>query len=41
METVQAIMSKRVADAKHLSGKQMARMLKKEIEKKLNQRPSH
>ncbi len=34
METVQAIISKRVADAKHLSGKQMARLLKKEIDRK-------
>jgi hypothetical protein len=34
METVQAIISKRVADATHLSGKQMARLLKKEIDKK-------
>jgi hypothetical protein len=33
-ETVQAIISKRVVDAKHLSGKQMARLLKKEIDKK-------
>ena len=41
METVQAIISKRVANAKHLSGKTMARLLKKEIEKKIpNQRPS-
>ena len=29
IETVQAIISKRVDDAKHLSGKQMARLLKK------------
>ena len=29
METVQAVISKRVADAKHLSGKQMARLMKK------------
>jgi hypothetical protein len=34
METVQTIISKRVADAKHLSGKQMAQLLKKEIDKK-------
>jgi hypothetical protein len=34
METVQAIVSKRVADATHLSGKQMARLLKKEIDRK-------
>jgi hypothetical protein len=34
METVQAIISKRVADAKHLSGKQMARLFKKEIDRK-------
>jgi hypothetical protein len=34
METVQAIISKRVADAKHLSGKQMARLLKKEVDRK-------
>jgi hypothetical protein len=34
METVQAIISKQVADAKHLSGKQMARLLKKEIGEK-------
>ena len=33
MEAVH-IISKRVADAKHLSGKQMARLLKKEIDKK-------
>jgi hypothetical protein len=31
---VQAIISKRVVDAKHLSGKQMARLLKKELDKK-------
>ena len=34
METIQAIVSKRVADVKHLSGKQMSRLLKKEIERK-------
>jgi hypothetical protein len=34
METVQAIISKKVADAKHFSGKQMARLLKKEIDRK-------
>ena len=34
METVQAIISKRVVDAKHLSGKQIARLLKKEIDTK-------
>jgi hypothetical protein len=34
MEIVQAIISKRVADTKHLSGKQMARLLKKEIDNK-------
>jgi hypothetical protein len=34
MKTVQAIISKRVADAEHLSGKQMARLFKKEINKK-------
>jgi hypothetical protein len=34
METVQAIISKRVAYDKHLSGKQMARLLKKKIDKK-------
>jgi hypothetical protein len=41
METVQAIISKRVADAKHLSGKQMARLLKKRSTEKQDQRPSH
>jgi hypothetical protein len=34
METIQAIVSKRIADVKHLSGKQMSRLLKKEIERK-------
>jgi hypothetical protein len=29
METIQAIVSKRSADVKHLSGKQMSRLLKK------------
>jgi hypothetical protein len=33
-ETVQAIVTKRKADVKHLSGKQMSRLLKKEINKK-------
>jgi hypothetical protein len=41
METVQAIISKRVADARHLSGKQMARLLKKEIKEKSKSKPSH
>ena len=41
METVQAIISKRVADAKHLSGKQMARLLKKEVDRKANQSTRH
>ena len=34
METVQAIVTKRKADVKHLSGKQMSRLLKKEIDRK-------
>ena len=34
METIQDIVSKRIADVKHLSGKQMSRLLKKEIERK-------
>jgi hypothetical protein len=34
IETVQAIISKRFAGAKHLSGRQMARLLKKEFDKK-------
>jgi hypothetical protein len=34
METIQAIVSKRAADVKHLSGKQMSQLLKKEIERK-------
>jgi hypothetical protein len=34
METVHAIGTKRKADVKHLSGKQMSRLLKKEIDKK-------
>ena len=38
METIQAIVSKRSADVKHISGKQMSRLLKKEIETKQNQR---
>ena len=31
METVQAIMTKRTADVKHLSGKQMSRLLKTRV----------
>jgi hypothetical protein len=34
METVQAIMTKRTADVKHLSGKQMSRLIKKEFDRK-------
>ncbi len=34
METVQSIISKRVADGIHQSGKQMARLLKKEVDRK-------
>ena len=41
METVQAIISKRVVDAKHLSGKQMARLLRKRSTRNLSQRPIH
>jgi hypothetical protein len=34
METIQAIVSERIADVKHLPGKQMSRLFKKEIERK-------
>jgi len=34
METIQAIVSKRTADVKHLFGKQMSRLLKNDIERK-------
>ncbi len=34
METVQVIMTKRIADVKHLSGKQMSRLLKKKIDRR-------
>ena len=34
MEIVQAIVTKRKADVKHLSGKQMSRLLKKKIDRK-------
>ena len=36
-ETVQAIITKRIADIKHLSGKQMPRLLKKKISRKSKQ----
>jgi hypothetical protein len=39
MESVQAIIAKRITDTKHLSGKQMARLLKKKTTK--NQKPNH
>jgi len=41
METIQAIVSKRLADVKHLSGKQMSRLFIKEIERKVKSRSNH
>jgi hypothetical protein len=38
MKTVQAIVTKRKADVKHLSGKQMSRLLKKKFKNK-NRKP--
>jgi len=38
METVQAIITKRIADVKHVSGKPMSRLIKKEIERKSKQK---
>ena len=38
METIQAIVSKRSADVKHLSGKQMSRLLKNKPKEKQNKK---
>jgi hypothetical protein len=40
-ETIQAIITKRIADVKHLSGKQMSRLLKKKILESLNKISKH